>query len=396
MYEKKQCIIKYCVFVFIFCLLLVLVNRCLASQIIDVGGADVDVEVAGNGDINNNGQKPFNKDPNNNTIRIFNVLVSNVHGARVNGGTVSGNRVEVSDGGTVSGDVKGGRTNVGEARENRVEVIGGIVLEDVHGGFTSNGDAIGNVVKIKSGRIVKGVIGGYSENGDAIKNRIEVTDGIIGKGGIFGGCSENGNAIGNIVKITGGIIGREQNNNICGGISCKNGNATGNTVDISGDVKIYKGFNVCGGLSYGANKDSFTDNTLNLEVPIEVHSVINFQNYNFLFPSNIKNGDTMITAAAGGIDNRPIDLSNTNIKINTMRKCPEEFLNVGDKIVLIHSNAGFVNEPNNNHVIVDQCILYKHRFNLIQIGKDLIAELVSKAEDIENLIIYRYDKHGEL
>ena len=281
-----------------------------------------------------------------------------LYGAKVRGGgNATDNHVKVSAG-TVIGIVAGGLSSDGNAIGNSVEIEGGTFgggyyAIAVTGGISAadaSGNANNNTVIIKGGNIGKNVVGGcfdnYFASGNANENTVTISGGTV-TGDVNGGQTNKGNANGNTVTITGGTVGTESgwvgirggssssgtannntvtisggtiNNDIWGGMGAT---ADGNTVTISGENTVFlstKGIHgaaamtgdatnntvniltpvsvayLYGGLNEAGGTTKSTGNTLNIAAKNVVAKDLNaFQNMNFFLPSDIANGNTMLT-----------------------------------------------------------------------------------------------------
>ena len=209
---------------------------------------------------------------------------------------------------------------------NTVNVTGGKVF-NVYGGrsfysyVAHQSFAEDNTVNISGDAEVDSVYGAYAYgNADIQKNTVNVSGGTI-TGVVYGGYSAGGNANGNTVTISGGTIGKASGGtNIVGGYTIGDGkSASDNTVTISGDIQLLGDVHIYGGQSYGtdgiANNNTVniltkivaaefmggdgtnsSGNTLNIAAKgVTTGAVYGFQNMNFYLPSDITNGDTMLT-----------------------------------------------------------------------------------------------------
>ena len=190
-----------------------------------------------------------------NTVTIAGGIVSNVYGG--SGTVAEKNSVNIT-GGTVSGEVCGGKAQLGAAGGdtandgNKVTISGGTVEGVVYGGYTYSGDAKYNSVTInESGQVNNTVYGGYSNTGAVNNNTVSISGGIADFG-VVGGYSKTGAVTNNKVTITSGTI----IDSIMGGNTFNNDNNSGdvkyNAVSISGDAKI-RAEGIIGGLSWNSD-----------------------------------------------------------------------------------------------------------------------------------------------
>ncbi|MDR1926372.1 MAG: hypothetical protein LBQ13_01620 [Endomicrobium sp.] len=102
-------------------------------------------EIAGNGE-GENGEEPFNQDPNNNDITIAEKGIDyKVYGAYCCQSTASNNSVKIDLGAIVNKSIYGGRV-LGEGTiETSTVIVSGVVGESVYGGLLDRG-YVGNIV----------------------------------------------------------------------------------------------------------------------------------------------------------------------------------------------------------------------------------------------------------
>ena len=180
-----------------------------------------------------------------------------------NAGDATGNRVIIENS-LIKNNVKGGSSH-GNANNNEVRITGGAVLSiTVYGGETNaelGGDsACNNKVIFTDTKVDATYVNGGAGGGDAISNTVIFTNVTATGSGITGGYSANGDAIGNLVEIKGGSFG--------------------------------SGSSLLGGV---APNGTSADNTLNLNIKINLGSVGWFQNMNFILPTGFTKDDAMIT-----------------------------------------------------------------------------------------------------
>ena len=278
--------------------------------------------------------------------------VSRVEGGHTDSGDANNNTLTIESG-TVrntSGEeytfVNGGFTQNGNTNENTLIINNGTFYTWVEGGWSnSNGDALKNTITIKNGDFHAIVDGGYTVNGNASHNIVNIEGGTFHEGslsgfgsyGIYGGyVSRSGDAIGNVINISGGKI----NGVIYSGYT-KNGTTADNKINISGNpdlsnANIYAGRSDSGS-TYG---NSININTKN----ITAKNIGGFESLNYEFPSDLSNGDTILTLTNGSTD-----LSNTTININSAGGTD---LHTGDTFTLLRNNNGItVSNVTNSGVI---------------------------------------------
>jgi len=296
---------------------------------------------------------------------------------------LSNNSVTVNSG-EIAGDVFGGVTNDDKNVENNhVLINGGRATSSVYGGRSANGATVSNDVTINGG-VTLAIFGGHS-GGSSTGNSVTVNSGVTAR--IMGGRSTNGNATLNNVLIDGGEI-----TEIMGGRSV-NGDATNNTVTIRGgkiDMDIFGGSSVYGAAThnrvvlsgtptldsatgiYGGDTsdgtDAFTGNTMVLSsVGLKVRELANFQYLEFIFPNDIKPGDTLLSA-----DNAKIGQAIVEVKFNDPHK--PSSLPLGAVITLIKGGAS--GTPFNSTAAAG-CSDYDYTFNLHVADNNLYATVAS-------------------
>ena len=216
----------------------------------------------------------------------------------VAGGKATGNHA-VLDGGRVTGNLAGGRAHDGEVSGNIVDIKnGGRVDGTTHGGITGGtGKAEKNTVTLTDGTLHGDIYGGVAASGDAVKNTVNINGGSTSNHDVYGGWSTSGNATDNIVNIKGGSV-----RNVDGGRSAS-GDATGNTVNIGSEDAAFGGsiagiINGGSGTTYG--KDYRTGNKLNLYGNVSATNINHFAEINFHFNSHVNQSASFLTLTDGG------------------------------------------------------------------------------------------------
>lgn len=230
-------------------------------------------------------------------------------------------------------------------------------MESVYGGFTTGDEATGNTVIINGGTINSAtsdaIIGGKATT-TASNNTINITGGIVA-GSIIGGDAAT--ASNNTINITGGTIGAAGKwTSINAGRSTVNGGTvSGNTITISGDVNFLGNVLISTGTTQDAGTSS--NNTLNILTKIAVaelsggdgathsgntlniaakdittNAVMSFDAINFYLPSNIANGDTMLTIKYSSEFGNTADLTGVTFGVTALSGVS---LTKGDTVNLI-------------------------------------------------------------
>lgn len=139
----------------------------------------------------------------------------------------------------------GGWTDSGDAVNNTVSVTGGTVETKeegseyaavLAGGYSQTGNVKGNLVDISGGSFTDvGVYGGKSDEGDAVENKVHIESGKeIKLWSAVGGDTVSGTALGNAVTIEGD--GTSLDANEIGGGWSTDGAASWNNVTLRGEV----------------------------------------------------------------------------------------------------------------------------------------------------------------
>lgn len=161
---------------------------------------------------------------NENTVNVAGTVTGMVTGGHANGsgnnaGTANSNQITVS--GTAGNAVVGGWSVAGSAQANRIEITGtATVSSDIYGGYTGMGNANSNSILIESGTIGGDIYGGHTGYGTANNNSITIRGAVNLSGRtIYGGSSNSGNAkTGNTLRFenTGGNIKAIKNIDVLG------------------------------------------------------------------------------------------------------------------------------------------------------------------------------------
>ena len=209
--------------------------------------------------------------------------------------------------------------NVG-ASGATLSIVDGGKADVAFGGRAASGAVTGNKVIMTGGEILEG-------NSIKIKNKY-ASGNINVSGMLFGGFADNGNAEKNTVEISGGTVNRW----LIGGFSW-NGEAANNTVILSKEKEAP----VLNGTLFGGYGNGMAfNNTLQVEaVGLSAPEIRNFENYKFVFPKDIKAGDTMLTLKSQ-INNLEIDAT----KISVSSNVGKTGLNLNESITLLHKTDG--------------------------------------------------------
>jgi hypothetical protein len=241
----------------------------------------------------------------------------------------------------------------GSASHNTVEIWNSI-MQHIHGGHIGSGIANYNKVYFYSGEVKQ--VGddtrtpltgaGFANSGEANFNELNIYGGILNGTTQGGYVKGDGKANGNSVNIYGGKI----NGDIYGGYVGGTGEVSGNTINIYGGdlsgANIYAGY-------LGGNTNLYgSGNALNFYTKdIIAQNVGGFDTLRFYLPSDLKNGDTILTLT----DSSGTQLGQTQIHMSTQGGSN---LNTGDSITLMQNiNGGMgldidaINKANPNAVV---------------------------------------------
>ena len=256
----------------------------------------------------------------NNTVNFSGGTVNDyVSGGYIDKATstaeVSYNKVLFTNG--TAGQIRGGvTTGSGAAKKNAVEFSAG-TAEEVRGAEIEGGTAEENEVTVKGGTVSGDVYGASTTGmGTVSKNKVTVTGGTI-EGKIYGGYGYH--ATDNEVTISGGALAGIGTVVYGGYMNGPGSSASGNVVNLGADDGTYTA-NLSGALIYGDNStdNAVHNNVLNVRGKgITVHSIKNFDKYNFKLNNNIASGDTMLTLRNDGFG-REIDFAN-NFNVDTSK-----------------------------------------------------------------------------
>ena len=281
------------------------------------------------------GGKSKNGTVSNNIIDIRGGTIdSRIHAGDVQNGNVSGNIVNISDGNFTGGWISGGHIGgSGTATNNTVNISGGTFNVKFIEGSWGSGNHLNNTVNISGGIINGGIISGawVEDSTTASGNTVNISGGAISNNTIAGAYiieERTGNANGNTVNISGNPV--ISNSNIYGGWA-PNGDAKDNTINIYGNPDLSTSTLYAG--KAGSNNTS-TGNSLNIYTKdLTAKNISGFQDLNYYLPSNISNGDKILTLT----DTTGTDLSNT--RVNVAARGNTKF-SVGDTFTLLQNDNG--------------------------------------------------------
>ena len=291
-----------------------------------------------------------NGDASKNNLEVSGVDVNNEH---VNAGETSSSTGNTNNNKTTVRNVNnisflhGGYAwnSTGSASHNVVNIWDSTIYH-IHGGHIGYGSANYNLVNFYSGTVEALTGAGYASSGEASFNTLNIY------GGTLNGLTQGGYVIGdgkanrNAVNIYGGKI----NGDIYGGYVGGTGEVSGNTINIyGGDLS---GANIYAGYLSGNTNLYGSGNALNFYTKdIIAQNVGGFDTLRFYLPSDLKNGDTILTLT----DSSGTQLGQTQIHMSTQGGSN---LNTGDSITLMQNiNGGMgldidaINKANPNAVV---------------------------------------------
>ena len=237
------------------------------------------------------------------------MLRSNVYGAYTQGATEMTDNIVTIDGSSVwklDAIIAGAYSalNTSTITDNTVTITGGTDIRRaaIYGGRGQGLSTIeNNTVTITGGNIGSQgpgstIYGGHNFNGskDVTDNTVSISGGNI-RATIYGGGSTGGVAEHNAVTI-GGTANFLDPSDIYGGYSTR-GSAVNNTVTIDGTANLNNS-NIFGGFVNSGGGDAFTGNALQLNTPVSINSVRNFETVQFGYSGDAGIG-TLYTTPTG-------------------------------------------------------------------------------------------------
>ncbi|MHC5305791.1 autotransporter domain-containing protein [Bartonella sp. LJL80] len=312
----------------------------------------------------------FSEDGNatNNTVDMQGgTLKFQLYGGRSTTGSVSGNTVYVRGGEVQDNVYGGGADGAGASSNNKVIISGGNFQKQVVGGWSDTGTANLNEVSVSNATIGTSVVAGYVDLGgsDATNNSLSLSGNAYVKGLAISAFTAKGNVTGNKLSL----IDAKVDGNVYAGYS-REGSVTDNYVTLTGS-RISIGGTLYGGYDASNTGDVFTGNTLTLNgFRGDLVGIKNFQNYNWILPKDVVNGETLIHITG----TEAVDLQNT---IHTIAFVSDgNRLAVGDQVTLIDK---VVNTPDSISMEVKQ-------------GQFIIYDMRAKQTDQDTFVLTAYNK----
>ena len=279
------------------------------------------------------------------------------------GGKVSKNSVYLYNA-TLNGN-EGGKAGPKERN-------GGAGVDGLGGGSVYGGASLAGASGDGDGRPSKA-----GDGGDVTENTIELSGKTSISGNVYGGFSQGGGAgkyaeTGLSGNVTGNTITLRGND-----ITIGKRNASG---QVTAYGAIYGGYSLKGDGTVNAVADVFTGNRLNLDgYRGTVSGIYNIENYHWILPKDIKNGDSLITIAEGG---KAVDLTNTKHTIADMDPSGAR-LHTGDKVTMISKTQGTWQAASPYTIKQGQFIVYRGKLAQQAVGNDtaLVLTVRSNADN---------------
>lgn len=250
---------------------------------------------------------------------------------------VTDNHVLITGTATVTGNIVGADTYANDANNNTITIDGNATVnlptsQSIVGGYTYLGNANGNTITINGGTIT----------GSAMTNSISPT-------AIIGGAAFNDtkSANDNTINLNGGTI--------------------------SG-IDLYGGSSMMENIEYNHS----SNNTVNVAAAnsFNFHKINFVQNLNFLVPSTIKNGDTMLST-------ENLTLHGDMTVNTTVNAQAASNFKAGDVVHLLAAST----ITNNGYSIN----LANTTFALPRVSRDLLGTVAQNGNDIDLTVAYASD-----
>lgn len=250
---------------------------------------------------------------------------------------VTDNHVLITGTATVTGNIVGADTYANDANNNSITIDGNATVnlptsQFIVGGYTYLGNANGNTITINGGTIT----------GSAITNSVSPT-------AIIGGAAFNDtkSANDNTINLNGGTI--------------------------SG-IDLYGGSSMMENIEYNHS----SNNTVNVAAAnsFNFHKINFVQNLNFLVPSTIKNGDTMLST-------ENLTLHGDMTVNTTVNSQAASNFKAGDVVHLLAAST----ITNNGYSIN----LANTTFALPRVSRDLLGTVAQNGNDIDLTVAYASD-----
>ncbi len=250
---------------------------------------------------------------------------------------VTDNHVLITGTATVTGNIVGADTYANDANNNTITIDGNATVnlptsQSIVGGYTYLGNANGNTITINGGTIT----------GSAMTNSISPT-------AIIGGAAFNDtkSANDNTINLNGGTI--------------------------SG-IDLYGGSSMMENIEYNHS----SNNTVNVAAAnsFNFHKINFVQNLNFLVPSTIKNGDTMLST-------ENLTLHGDMTVNTTVNSQAASNFKAGDVVHLLAAST----ITNNGYSIN----LANTSFALPRVSRDLLGTVAQNGNDIDLTVAYASD-----
>lgn len=244
--------------------------------------------------------------------------------------TIDGNTLLANAG--IVENAYGGLSNGSGPVQNNIAKIDGSTVTNAFGGYgTAGGTVDGNSLLLDSGSVASAA-GGFGTGTGAVTNNIVDVNADIATAAIYGGyAASNATVADNSVVL---------NRNTASGVSVFGAYSEGASA-ITDNAVILPHDNLSVGRLYGAGHTGqavVSGNALEIYgKAITAVSVSHFNNFYFLLPADIvPTSDTVLTLT----DSTPADISSSRVGVAI--EAGGSPLNDGDRVTLIHSDAGLV------------------------------------------------------
>ena len=282
-----------------------------------------------------------------------------VYGGYSKTDAASGNEVSIDAAGKVVGNIYGGYTKNGIAGGTSADAGNKVILTNgtatrLHGGVSANGSASYNTVTMNGGTVRYAIYGGEADKGKAEYNEVVITKGDFSPGNstfyIYGGSGTT-DASNNTVTIK-GDANLSEKTYIYGGSAMSITVSGTNVEEVLGiaannTVNILKPITVLGLYGGIGDETKSSGNTLNIAAKgVVANDVAAFQNMNFYLPSDIANGDTMLTIKGNeGVSPTPANVKGVTFGVAALSGVN---LQKGDTVNLVVGNNGLTTDDTLN------------------------------------------------
>ena len=267
----------------------------------------------------------------------------------------------------------------------------GISTASIYGGNSYDDDIVTNNTVLVNGtaNITGSIYGGFSYVGDVTNNTVTIDDAAVitlsKDNVIVGGETYGGNADNNTVTINGGTItgptttsSHDLTGIIGGAAFSETTGALNNTINLNGGT--ISGIDLYGGYVAYQNTEetNSTGNTVNVAAAnsFSFNKIAYVQNLNFILPSSIQSGDTMLTT-------NTLELNGDLTVATTLNAQAASNFKAGDVVHLLAAST----ITNNGYSIN----LANTTFALPRVSRDLLGTVAQNGNDIDLTVAYASD-----